>query len=387
MTDLLATTRQLTPLIEAAADRSEEQGTMPDDVVDALADAGLFWVLVPQELGGLEVDVRTAIEVFDELAYADGSTGWSLMANATSSAFASVYLPDETALPMFVDGAERPDPGHARRLPIHGGMFGPVGEAVQRDGALEFTGRYSFGSGTGHSDWIAAGAMLTVDGEPALDELGLPDMRVAFVPRDQVTFTGNWNALGLSGTGSFDYTVDHVLVPEDRTFRLLTCVPLRGGDVFRIGLFALTALGHAGFATGVGRRAIDEIVRIAQDKARLGADPIASQQLFQHDLAIHDAAMRSARAFVFEAFEELEAAVSGGGDATNLQVQRVRQATTYATRVAADACRFAYTWAGSAGLRQPSVVGRCFRDISAGTQHLFVDNNTLTGYAQALLQG
>jgi hypothetical protein len=63
----------------------------------------------------------------------------------------------------------------------------------------------------------------------------------------------------------------------------------------------------------------------------------------------------------------------------------MRQATTYATRVAADAARFAYTWAGSDGLREPSVVGRCFRDISAGTQHLYVDNNTLTGYTQTLL--
>ncbi len=382
MNDLVERTRRLTPLVEAAADRTEDAGTMPGDVVDALAEAGLFWVLVPKELGGEEVDVRTALEVFDELAYADGSTGWSLMANATSSAFASVYLPDEVALPMFGVGGDEDRGG---RLPIHGGMFGPVGSAVESDGGLVFDGRYSFGSGSGHSDWVAAGAMRTVDGEPGLDELGLPDMRVAFIPREQVTFTGNWDVLGLQGTGSYDYTVDHVTVPEDHTFRLLTCAPLRGGDLFRIGLFALTALGHAGFATGVGRRAIDEIVRIAQDKARLGADPIAAQQLFQHDLALHDAAMRSARAFVFEAFEELEAAVAGGGDAPNLVVQRTRQATTYATRVAADACRFAYTWAGSAGLRNPSVVGRCFRDISAGTQHLFVDNNTLTGYAQALL--
>lgn len=382
MNDLVERTRRLTPMIEAAADRTEELGTMPGDVVDALAEAGLFWLLVPKELGGEEVDVRTALEVFDELAYADGSTGWSLMANATSSAFASVYLPDEAALPMFGVGGE----GAGGRLPIHGGMFGPVGSATAADdGSLVFSGRYSFGSGSGHSDWVAAGAMLTVDGEPGLDELGLPDMRVAFLPRDEVDFTGNWDVLGLQGTGSFDYTVDEVVVPEDRTFRLLTCAPQRGGDLFRIGLFALTALGHAGFATGVGRRAIDEIVGIAQDKARLGADPIASQQLFQHDLALHDAAMRSARAFVFEAFEELEAAVADGGDAPNLVVQRTRQATTYATRVAADACRFAYTWAGSSGLRNPSVVGRCFRDISAGTQHLFVDNNTLTGYAQALL--
>jgi indole-3-acetate monooxygenase len=101
---------------------------------------------------------------------------------------------------------------------------------------------------------------------------------------------------------------------------------------------------------------------------------------------VHDAALRSARSYTVEAFAEAEAAaVTDGAPVATLQAQRMRQATTYATRVAADTARFAYTWAGSAGLRNPSVVGRCFRDIHAGTQHLYVDNNTLTGYTQALL--
>ncbi|MGZ4709776.1 MAG: acyl-CoA dehydrogenase family protein, partial [Acidimicrobiales bacterium] len=89
--------------------------------------------------------------------------------------------------------------------------------------------------------------------------------------------------------------------------------------------------------------------------------------------------------YAYEAFAEAEAAVLSVGTASLVEQQRMRQATTYATRVAADAARFAYTWAGSSGLRSPSVVQRCFRDIYAGTQHLYVDNNTLTGYTEAML--
>ena len=62
----------------------------------------------------------------------------------------------------------------------------------------------------------------------------------------------------------------------------------------------------------------------------------------------------------------------------------MRQATTYATRAAADAARFAHV-GGNGRLRNPSVLQRCFRDIHAGTQHIYVDNNTLTGYTQALV--
>jgi len=373
---LVERARALTPLIEAEAARSEHEGTMTPAVVEALRDAGLFWVLVPAELGGSEADVTTSLAVFEELAYADGSTGWSAMANATTSCFAAIYTGDEAVEAMFGD-----------HLGIHAGMLGPIGEAHPVDTGFRVEGRYQFGSGSGHADWMGAGAMEVVDGEPVVSELGLPAMRVFFLPRDQVEFRGNWDVLGLAGTGSYDYAVEGAVVAEPFSFSLLEAVARRGGPGYGIGLFGLTAIGHAAFALGVGRRAVDEVLAIARAKQRLGAEPIAEQQIFLHDFAMHDAAMRSARAFVFDSFAEAEAAVLQDGMASIEEQQRMRQCTTYATRVAADAARFAYTWAGSSGLRNPSVVQRCFRDIHAGTQHLYVDNNTLTGYTQARLAG
>ena len=68
-------------------------------------------------------------------------------------------------------------------------------------------------------------------------------------------------------------------------------------------------------------------------------------------------------------------------------VERGETSGMSAIQVAADAVRFAYTWAGSDALRQPSVLGRCFRDMHAGTQHLFVDNNTLSDAGALLLAG
>jgi len=373
--DPVARARALRDLIEAEARTTEDARTMTPRVIAALRDAGLFWVQVPAELSGGEVDIRTALSVFEELAYADGSTGWSLMANATSSCFAGIYLEDEAVRTMFgPDG-----------LGIHAGMLGPIGSGVLDGDAYVVDGEYRFGSGCAHSTWFGAGFMETRDGEPVVAESGMPAMRVAFVPRDHVELRDGWHVLGLQGTGSFDYAVHGERVDPAFTFPLLEAEQRRGGANFRIGLFGITAGGHAGFALGVGRRALDEVLDIARRKQRLGGDPIAEQQLFLHDFAMHDGAMRAARAFTFEAFERAEATAHAEGAPTPVEAQRMRQATTYATRVAADAARFAYTWAGSDGLREPSVVGRCFRDISAGTQHLYVDNNTLTGYTQTLL--
>src|SRR6185437_4645539 len=111
--------RALRPVIEQDAARAEAESSTTRAVVDALADAELFWILVPRDLGGAEAGIEDALAVFEELAYADGSTGWSVMANATSSCFASIYTSDDAAKTMF----------NADGLGIHAGMLGPVGTA------------------------------------------------------------------------------------------------------------------------------------------------------------------------------------------------------------------------------------------------------------------
>ncbi len=260
--DLVDRARSLAPLIEAHADQTETEGTMPAPVVEAIAESGLFLTLVPRELGGLEADIATTLAVFEELARADGSTGWSTMANITTAGLASIYTGDEAVKTMFAD----PDV-------VMAGMLGPVGSGTAVDGGFRVSGHFQFGSGSGHASWMGAG-FIEMDGdEPAVTAAGLPAMRIAFMPRQQVAMQGNWDVLGLAGTGSYDYEVDEVVVADDFTVLLLEAERRRGGRPYDIGFFGLVACGHAGFALGVGRRALDEIIEVARAKVRLGAEP------------------------------------------------------------------------------------------------------------------
>jgi indole-3-acetate monooxygenase len=371
---LLARAQGLSDVIEREADRSESDATLSPVVVEALHESGLFGLMVPKELGGEEADLPTVIEVYEEVCRADGSTGWTLLANATTSAFAGAYT-GPTAIDAMFDGT---------RVPVAAGQFSPRGTAVRDGDAYVVSGRYSFGSGSAHAPWIGGGALELRDGEFVPSASGMPVIRAYFVPRERVEFLGNWDVMGLAGTGSYDYEVPEQRVDEGFTFDLVNAEARRGGPVYRLGVLGLTAAGHAAFALGVGRRGMEELTRIVQTKHRLGADPLRDQQLFRHDYAMHDAALHAARAFVFESFAVVQDALEAGDDPSSVQRQRLRQATTYATRVATDAVRFAYTAAGTDALR-PSVLQRCFRDLHAATQHLVVDNNTLTETTRVLL--
>src|SRR5438132_13261142 len=78
--DPKAAARALRPIIEEGAAEAEKCAFIPERVVRAVADAGMWGLLVPRELGGMEVDPETYIDVIEELSYADGSTGWVVMA-------------------------------------------------------------------------------------------------------------------------------------------------------------------------------------------------------------------------------------------------------------------------------------------------------------------
>jgi alkylation response protein AidB-like acyl-CoA dehydrogenase len=367
--------RSLVPLIEQQAAAGERAGTLPAPVVDALRESGLLALQIPRALGGFEADAETTLTVYEDVCRADGSTGWTLLANASTSAFATTYTSDDAVKAMFANG-----------VPSHAGQFSPRGTAVAADGGFVVAGRYSFGSGSGHADWIGGGALELIDGQPRMLAPGRPAIRVFFVPRDHVELAGNWDVMGLVGTGSFDYVVPEQHVDAGFTFDLLGDRPQRGGPVYRFGVLGLALIGHAGFALGVGRRALDEVAQIAPRKQRLGAaSTVSDRERFQFELGRWDAAMRAARAFVYEAFGAAQASLDAGDDLHPDHLIRLKQATTYATHVAVDATRFAYSFAGTDPLRNPSVLGRCFRDIHAASQHLVVDDSTLVLAGQSLL--
>jgi alkylation response protein AidB-like acyl-CoA dehydrogenase len=375
-TDVVSTTRALFDLIDREAPTTEAEATLSAAVVEAFHEHGLFGLMIPKELGGAEADLVTSLEVYEEASRADGSTGWSLLANATTSAFAAAYCGDRAVDAMF--GGDR--------FPTHAGQFSPRGTALlQADGNYLVSGRYSFGSGSGHSNWMGGGAIEMRAGEMAIAPSGLPVIRAFFVPREKVEFLGNWDVMGLTGTGSYDYAVPEQVVDAEFTFDLINAVPRRGGPVYRLGVMGLTAVGHAAFALGVGRRALDEMLRVLETKHRLGAaSPLRDQQKFRYEFAHQDAALRAARAFVYESFASVQDTLFAGDDPTPVQRARLRQSTTYVTHVAEQVVRFAYTTAGTDALR-PGALQRCFRDIHAATQHLVVDDSTYVDATAVLL--
>ncbi|MDO9175064.1 MAG: hypothetical protein Q7V62_09680, partial [Actinomycetota bacterium] len=236
MTDWLAAADRVALVAAAHAVDGEQLRRLPAPVVDAIRAEGVQRMCVPAAYGGPEVDPPTILQVIERIAAADGAAGWCTMI-ATTTSLLSNYVEPDRAREIWGD------PGN-----FTGGVFARNAKATKVDGGYRVTGAWMWGSGTQHCQWITGGA--TGDGFSG---------SMWFSP-DQVVFDDTWHTSGLRGTGSTDFHVDDVFVPDD----LATQPQVTGPQVESpLGAFpdmTLLAVGVAAAGLGIGRHALDAIV-------------------------------------------------------------------------------------------------------------------------------
>ena len=370
--------RGMRDLVQAEAAEAERARTLTPAIVDRMWATGLMSAFNPVEAGGVEPSFTEMIETWIEMAWQDGSFGWVGIANLPSSFAAAAYLPDEGFAEVFT--------AHRNHVTM-GGQFFPNGQGHVSEGGFKLSGSWSFGSGTGHSEYVAAGFFPMDDGEMRWISEGVPDMRVAVVPREEITFNDGWYVQGLKGTGSYDYSAQDVFVPEHRTFALFSREPRRGrSPATRMGLMPVTAAGHASWALGVAKSMLDDVQELAATKFRMSdMASLASRPTFQKGLAHHVAAWRAARLLVVEAFTTAEAAVASGEALTPALRADMRVAAVYATDVSRQCAEWAHLVAGTSSIREGSRLERAFRDMYTGSQHAFISEKVAMDAAQIWL--
>jgi alkylation response protein AidB-like acyl-CoA dehydrogenase len=366
---LLQAVDSIRDILAAGADEAEAIRTLPQASVAALREAGLFALKLPAVLGGAEADPVTQIEVIEAVSYIDPSTGWSFFIGTGGGSFCA-FLPDEAIEQMF----------HGGRIPTLAGAIMP-GRAVPVDGGYRINGRWSWASGIRHAEWVGAHVLVEREGG------GPPESREAMVPAAAVEIHDTWHVAGLKGTGSCDFSITDLFVPEGFTFDLRAMQPQRGGPLYQLGLPGLLVNELAGFSLGVARRALDAIIELAQTKRRgYGKQmPLAERAVFQRMIGESDLQLRAARGLVLDIFEKAwETVCAGKRPEPQLQVE-MRSATTLVTDVALEVTTRAFRYGAGTAIHLNNVLQRCLRDLQVGAAHLLVSDSTYEQHGQCLL--
>jgi len=242
------------------------------------------------------------------------------------------------------------------------------------DGGYLLNGKWSYASGIHHATFTHTAALLDDgNGQPAKDENGNVVVLCAHAPVGEHGLLGNWSVLGLQGTGSIDYDAKDVFVADDMVFPIMTAEPQRQKEFFSLGVVGLAAIGHSGWAIGASRRMLDEMARFAVTKTGR-AGMLGESDKFWFDYGRAEARVRAARAFLFEAWRDVEASIEAGERVSTRQITLVHLAKSEVHEAGVDACHFVYRAAGGASLRD-GVMQRTYREMLVAANHFTINNN------------
>jgi alkylation response protein AidB-like acyl-CoA dehydrogenase len=360
MYDPVEAARGLREQIRAAAPAIEERRQLPADLVDAVREAGLFHMLVPQSLGGFEANPVEAARAVEEVAAADGSAGWCVMIAGQSAGFSGL-LPEDAAREIYRDGG------------IVAGTARPIGRAIpvtEPSTGYVASGRWPFASGSSHASWFI-GECIVYDGdEPRRDEQGNTVTRAVFVPRSDVTIHDTWHTTGLRGTASNDFSIEGAFVPEERGFQMLLAEPVHPSPLFRFP--HLIFINHGSHALGIARAALETATEVANSKRGWGDQPLREVLRIQTAIAEATVLIESSRSYLYAMADQLWAAALAGDEDTQLLRSRLRLAASHAATSSVRAVDLLHSTMGTTAIFEQSPLERQFRDIRTAAAHVMI---------------
>lgn len=351
--------------IRPRAEEIEKSRRLPNDIAVMMAQAGLFRIMVPTYLGGMESTPMQAMEIIETIANADASAGWCVMI-ASTTGVTSAYLDKDVAARIFGENDI-----------ITGGVFAPMGKATFDQGGYQLSGHWNWASGSANCHWLLGGAMVMDKGKPRLGADGVPETRQFLYPADKACLPDTWNVTGLCGTGSGDMVVDELFIPQEYSLSLAADKPVAEGPLYTFPVFGLLAIGIAAVSLGNARAAIDDLKDLARAKKSQGSSKTIGQRATsQVQLAQAEADFKSARAFLFDSVKIAYGAAQTDGEISLAMRADVRLAATNAVRRSADITHSMYDLAGGSSVFLNSSLQRRMRDAHVATQHMMVSPQT-----------
>jgi alkylation response protein AidB-like acyl-CoA dehydrogenase len=363
--DLYARIEKIAPDLEATAREAEQLRSAPSALAEALRKARVPMSKVPRELGGYELAPAEQIGIFARIAYLNPTAGWLAFNQSGAAGMIGATLGEAGIERVFASDS-----------PLVAAVSAPTGRSKPCDGGYRVTGRWSYASGVGPSDWTF---LMTICENP-------PGPLGVLVPSGELEIHDDWHVAALQGTGSCDVLLEDHFVPQALT--LDPFAQIRGGKQYAsLGYKGYVAGENFGFSLGVAMRLVDEVAKLAEGKRRLlDAGTVGDRGAFRLELGRSDLSLRSARALMeSELSRAMEIAEGCEGPSPADDRIRVEGALAHATEVAVQTAIRLFPYAGASSLHLSSPIQRALRDLIGSGQHYVASNQQIEDWGAAML--
>lgn len=363
--DLIDQAAELVPLLRDRAAWMEENRRLPDDVVEAMSDAGMFRLRAPGRFGGYESDLHTLVRVLTELGRGDGSAAWVASIFSISGWIAGLF-PDAAQEDVFAIPDVRVS-----------GILSPSAMATPVDGGYRVSGRWPFNSGVLHAHWnILAAVIMSDDG---------PQPIMMLVPASDLAVIDDWDTVGLRGTGSVSTAAEELFVPNERAVPLGPLMQEQypteanaASPAFRSPMILTGCITAVGPALGLAKAAMENFEERLPSRHIHYTEYATQAEAPLTHLQVAEAAMKidQAEFHAYRAADLLDAKAVDRSPWSIVERVRVRADSAWACRLAKEAVDVINTASGAASIYSDVPIQRIERDIQTINLHALMHPNT-----------
>lgn len=368
---LIARAEAMVPRVRERANQAEDNRRLHDETVTEMVDAGFPRIMQPKRFGGYELGIDTAAECIRTLATGCGSAGW----------VSNLFMIHNWQVSLFPLEAQEEYWATGPDQICSTGSFATASEMKAVEGGYRVTGRWKFSSGCDFASWF----IVMKPSPTCLDWM--------LVPRDDVTIVDDWFVSGLKATGSRDFVLEDVFVPEHRylPFKTLLTGTTPGGQAHGIplarlpfGWAAIWGIPAAliGMATGMAEAVQQTLVgKKALFTGEHQVERVANQiKLSEAAMKIHSAEL----VMRHRLSELMKWGEAGTAPSRPDQFVSARDAS-HVARLTAEVANSLSLMAGATSTYSDNPIQRFHRDISAGATHVsLVWEEAAENYGRAL---
>lgn len=349
----------ISPALTAKTHDSDDARRLDPASMRKMIDAGMFKIPVPSRVGGYELTLRTLAAAVTGISEACPSSGWVLMVMGAHHWCMGTF-PEAAQDEVFGNGG-----GYVA------GTLSWQGTAADAPGGYRINGRWQFGSGIDHADWVMLGCG---------DEAHRPKVHVV-VPRAEIEVDDTWRVLGLRGTGSKDLLARDVFVPAHRA---IDTRMMFGGasphaanhrtNLYRLSPEAMLSMSVATAVLGSAKYALERFIERTRERTVIitGARK-AEHGPTQVRLAEAAAEIQSAELLQRDVFDLFDRFMATGTTMSPHDRTRVKWQAAYSAELCRRAAARLYSASGAHSVYETSAIQAAFRNINVGAQHASID--------------
>jgi alkylation response protein AidB-like acyl-CoA dehydrogenase len=350
--------RNMVSLIIEQRQETESGRRVAAPIVKKLIDTRLCRMAVLEDLGGLEMSPVDALPVIEILAGAEASVSWTVWNNTLVNYLSRFLLPDARA-EIFADPTW-----------LYANSTRPSGRASIGNGGYTINGRWSLVSGCELAEWMPLACFVEEGGELKAGAAGAPEMRFAFLKKNDVEILDTWYVGGLRGSGSHDVVVKDVFVPAHYTF-----LPSDGSTIDHplgcVPILAAMVAGLAAQTLGVAQAALDTVIDMGHTKITPGPMPdLRDRPRAQGQVSSASAGLSAARAYLHQSLAKTWDRAVAGNESNINEISVVWSAALHAMEISQNTVNAMFEAGGTSAMYTDNYLERAHRDISAMMRHV-----------------